>query len=66
MVSRLTASYIVEARKLLTSTKYILRIIKRDQREVYLVLMSTKMDTENERFDLRSIIGVEVGLNDKE
>ena len=30
MISRLTSSYIVEARKLLTSTKYILRLLKRD------------------------------------
>ena len=33
-ISRLTSSYMVEIRKLLTSTKYILRIVKRDQREV--------------------------------
>ena len=66
MVSRLTSSYIVEARKLLTSTKYILRILKRDQKEVNIVLMGTKLDQEEERFDLRNIVGVEVGLGDRE
>ena len=56
----------VEIRKLLTSAKYILRIVKRDLREVHIQLMSTKMDFVHDQMDLRNVVGVEVGLNDKE